>query len=240
MGRGINYKGGRMKTSNISLATAQASKKAEFKDNKHLKVLNGYDALIRTGADLLILSGAVRTEVVSGPKGKYNRAFLWVLDADKGLKTVSRSALSGGMGYEKANIIEGEWKWNAEKTWRVLQPAENDEETRATFKSWGISKVLPESFEMDAKCIIIPHVMRLKITKTGFVAGKNPVSAADFQATPSLCDDKHLVPYSQFYWEGEGHYATEAEINKFVEALKEKFPEQLANFEQFTELFQHV
>lgn len=239
-----NYKGGRMKTSNINLATVKGSTKATFKAKeatKYVQGLNGYDALIRESADLLILSGVVRSEKCKNAKGnQYERIFLWVLDAEKGLKTVTRSSLAGGMGYEKANTISGEWKWNQEQTWRVLHPAVNDAETRATFKSWGISHILPESFEVQGENILIPHVMRLKITKTGFVAGKNPVSASDYKSNPALCDDLFLVPFSQFYWEGEGHYATEQEIKEFVEAVKQKFPEQLANVDEYPELFQHV
>lgn len=235
-----------MKTSDLTLATVANSTAASLSD-KQVKALNGFDSLIRTGAKLLILSGFVATEkaISQATKKTYDRDFVWVIDREKGLKKVNRTSLVGGIGYLKANTIPGVWNLNKEGDWYTLQPAENDAETRETFTSWGISKILPESFtikegEGGKKITAIPNVMLVEITKTGYVASHAPVSKVDYERKPTLLDDKLLKPFSQFYWEGTGVYATPAEVDEFIAAVKERFPSQMADLENYKETLFHT
>lgn len=235
-----------MKTTSINLGVVANSTPASLSD-KQVKALNGFDSLIRTGAKFLILSGFVATEkaISQVTKTRYDRDFVWVIDREKGLKKVNRTSLVGGIGYLKANTIPGVWHLNQEGTWYTLQPAEDDAATRETFTSWGISKILPESFVIQEddegkKRTMIPNVMMIEITKTGYVASHSPISKEDYMKKPSLQDDKLLKPFSQFYWEGTGVYATPAEVDEFIAAVSERFPTQMADLESYKATLFHT
>ena len=235
-----------MQTTSISLSTikatvSNAASAAKLTD-KQVQSLQGFDSLLREGGKFLILSLKVLNEKAMNKvtKKQYDRHYVYVIDAEKGIKKLNRTALAGGMGYEKPNQIEGKWELNKEGTWYTLQPAVEDEETRKSFKSWGISKILPESFEKVGDTITIPYVMLIEVTKTGYLAGQSPVSKEEATAHPEKLQEVFLKPYSQFYWEGKGSYPTEEEVNQFLTEVKQKFPKQLADIEQYKDMFKTV
>ena len=200
----------------FDLSNVVASKAASNVIEKRFVALNGYDAALRKDAKLLVFSDSLKEEDRLRGGIKFKSQYFWALDVERNkLVKVSRTGLTGGMGYE--SLPEpGEWTLNDERTWHILKPQENDPAI-ATRKSWGIARLLPGAFEYDHKKITIPKCFVIEVKSIEFLCSRNPVdaNASDSFVAKELMDNT-FKPDAARMWDGVAYYPTREFINETV------------------------
>ena len=187
--------------------------------------LNGYDPTLRPGAVLWLLSDSLKEEKRKNRSGiEYNAQYFYVIDEERGLVKVSRSALAGGMGYLQCPD-KGAWKPTDDGKWFILHPQEEDE-ARKTLVSWGMSSVFPAAFVLEGSILRVPKLVKITITACDYVSGRGPL---DSQMSPDKLleaqSDTSFRPNSVKRWQGEAHYPTQQELEDLVSKHNTKFPE---------------
>lgn len=200
----------------FELGDVATSKAASNVIEKRYTSLNGYDAALRKGAILLVLSDTMKEEDRVRGTIKFKYQFFWALDIERNkLVKVSRTGLSGGMGYRDCPQ-PGIWGLNEDKTWHVLKPLEDDPAI-ATRVSWGISRLLPGAFEYDKKKISIPRCFVIEVSDIEYLCSRNPVdaSANDAYVGKELADCTFKPDLARM-WDGKAYYPTRDFVNEVV------------------------
>lgn len=201
----------------LELTDVTASKAASNIIEKRYTALNGYDPALRKEAKLLILSDDMKEEKRMRGSIKFTAQYLWALDVERNkLVKVSRTGLTGGMGYEQLPQ-PGEWSLNEDGTWHILKPQEDDPAI-ATRKSWGISHIFPGAFDYDNKKIRVPKCFVIEVKSVEFLCSRNPVdaNAADKIVAKELLDTT-FKPDAARMWDGIAYYPTREFVNEVVE-----------------------
>lgn len=197
----------------LELTEVMTSKSATNVLEKRFVSLNGFDTALRKGARLLVFSGNMREETRTRNGNTFKVQFFWALDLERNkMVKVSRSGLTGGMGY--ASLPKpGIWGLNEDRTWYILRPQVNDDEAKASFRAWGMSRVLPGAFEYSDKKISVPKCFLLKVDSIQYLYGRNPIDAS--LPSPDLTDSSFHEDAARM-WAGTAEYPTRELIDEAV------------------------
>lgn len=183
---------------------------------KRFTALNGFDAALRKGAIILMFSDSLKEEDRMRGTVKFKSQFFWGIDAERNkLVKVSRTALTGGMGYKQLPQ-PGKWELNEDKTWHILKPQENDPalETRT---QWGISRLLPGAFEYEKGKISIPKAFLIEVTTIDYLCSRNPVDASASSGFVSKeLRDCNFKEDSARLWSGNAYYPTKDQVADII------------------------
>lgn len=198
------------------LTAVTSSKTATNVLEKRFVALNGYDAALRKGAVILMLSDSLKEEDRMRGTIKFKAQFFWGIDVERNkLVKVSRTALTGGMGYEQLPQ-PGSWVLNDEGTWHILKPQESDPAV-STRKQWGISKLLPGAFEYEKQKVSIPKAFMIEVTSIQYLCSRNPVDASSTPGylTKELSDCSFKEDAARM-WDGKAYYPTKEQVADIV------------------------
>lgn len=201
----------------FELNQIEASTTAQNVIEKKYLGLNGFDAALRKNAQLLIFSTSMKEEKRERNGIKYKTEFFWALDIERNkLVKVSRSGLSGGMGYE--SLPEpGEWSLNEDKTWYVLKPNENDPAIQSR-KSWGVGRLLPGAFDYEHEKISVPRCFIIEVNDVIYLCNRNPVDASSTEAyIAKELQDTTFKPDNARMWDGKAYYPTRDFLKELVD-----------------------
>lgn len=185
---------------------------------KRFTALNGFDAALRKGAFILMFSDSLKEEDRMRGTVKFKAQFFWGIDTERNkLVKVSRTALTGGMGYEQLPE-PGDWTLNEDKTWHILKPKEGDPAI-ATRKQWGISRLLPGAFEYEKGKVSIPKAFVIEVDTITYLCSRNPVdaSAAPAYLAQELKDNNFKEDVARM-WNGKAYYPTKDQVAAILEA----------------------
>lgn len=136
------------------------------------------------------------------------------------LQTERVGALRGGFGYQKAPKLSGEWVESESGNYhfKTLKLSKDEEaEIRNSAKSWGISELIRDGF---SEAGVPKNPITVSVTETGFVYGRKPIFQQD-DGTYSINEiERDRFDDPIFYWDGEAHLSTKAEINATISAYK--------------------
>lgn len=200
----------------FELTAVESSKDASNVIEKRFTALNGYDAALRKDAKLLVFSSKMKEEDIVRGTVKFKSQYFWALDIERNkLVKVSRTGLTGGMGYEQLPA-PGEWSLNEEGTWHILKPQPNDPALESR-KSWGISRLLPGAFEYDHKKISIPKCFILEVNKIDYLCSRSPVdaSANSTFVAKELADCNFKEDVARM-WDGKAYYPERAYLDEVI------------------------
>lgn len=136
------------------------------------------------------------------------------------LQTERVGALRGGFGYQKAPKLSGEWVESESGNYhfKTLKLSRDEEaEIRNSAKSWGISELIRDGF---SEAGVPKNPITVSVTETGFVYGRKPIFRQDDGTYPITEVEKDHFDDPIFYWDGEAHLTTKAEINAAIAAYK--------------------
>lgn len=199
------------------LTAVTSSKNAVSVLEKRFIALNGYDAALRKGAVILMFSDSLKEEDRMRGTVKFKSQFFWGIDTERNkLVKVSRTALTGGMGYEQLPQ-PGHWELNEEKTWHILKPQEGDP-ALTTRKQWGISRLLPGAFEYEKGRVSIPKAFLIEVTKIDYLCSRNPVdaSASSGWVAQELRDCNFKEDAARM-WDGSAYYPTKDQVASIID-----------------------
>ena len=215
----------------VNLKDVVSSKSATKVEEKKFNSLNGFDSSLRKGARLLFLSSSMKTEKQTRGTRTFDFQFFWALDLERNkLVKVSRSGLSGGMGYREAPQ-PGVWNLNQDGSWYVLSPVEGDPAIQSRV-SWGIGKVFPGAFDYAKEIVSIPKCFYLEVTGIEYLYSRNPVDASLQQsATQKDLSDLTFKEDLARSWDGKAEYPSLEFINdavaKYNLCHEDKFTEDM-------------
>ena len=206
----------------VELDAVSSSQTATGVVEKRYTALNGFDTSLRKDAKLLVFSSTMKKDKKTFGGKSVDFHFFWGIDIPRNkLVQISRSGLSGGMGYEQLPA-PGVWKLNEEGTWHILQPAENDPAI-ASRKSWGISRLLPGAFDYEKRGkILVPKCFVIEVHEVKYLCGRSPVDASASLSVKAndLADctfKKDLIRM----WDGVAYYPTRELVDQVVDAYNQ-------------------